>query len=135
MDITRMKASGRVVAPLIALTSAILLTAASPALAKDGDVRTSGACQGGAHWKLKASAEDGGIEIEGEIDSNRSGQTWNWTLTHDGKAAGSGSRKTAGASGSFEVRRVTGNWSGTDVFVFRAQRPGTQQICRGTVRF
>jgi hypothetical protein len=130
------KTSSRVIAPAIALTSAILLTVASPALAKGGgDVRASGTCQGGAHWKLKAGAEDGGIEVEGEIDSNRSGQTWNWTLTHDGKAAGSGSRKTAGASGSFEVRRVTGNWSGTDVYVFRAQRPGTQQICSGTVRF
>ena len=102
---------------------------------RDGDVRTSGACQGVAHWKLKASPEDGRIEVEGEVDSNVSGQTWRWTLTHNGKAAGSGTRKTAGRSGSFEVRRVAGNWSGRDTFVFRAQRPGTQQICRGTVRF
>jgi hypothetical protein len=127
----------RVLAPAVALGAAILLTTGGPALAKGGggDVRTSGSCQGVAHWKLKASPEDGRIEVEGEVDSNKAGQTWNWSLTHDGKAAGRGSRKTAGASGSFEVRRVVGNWSGTDVFVFRAQRPGTQQICRGTIRF
>ena len=126
----------RILAPVAALSSAILLTAAAPALAKGGDdVRTSGACQGVAHWKLKAGAEDGRIEVEGEIDSNRSGQTWNWSLTHNGSAVANGTRKTAGASGSFEVRRVTGNRTGTDTFVFKARRPGTQQICRGTIRF
>ncbi len=129
------RTASRILAPAIALSAAVLLTTGSPAHAKAGEVRTSGACQGAAHWKLKASPEDGRIEVEGEIDSNKAGQTWNWSLTHDGTAAGSGTRKTAGASGSFEVRRVTGNRSGTDMFVFRAQRPGTQQICRGTIRF
>ena len=42
---------------------------------------------------------------------------------------------TAGASGSFEVRRVTGNGAGTDTFTFVARRPGTQQVCTGRVRF
>jgi hypothetical protein len=126
----------RIITSLAAATSAILLTGAAPALAKGGDdVRTSGACQGVAHWKLKAGAEDGRIEVEGEIDSNRSGQTWRWSLTHNGTLVGSGTRTTAGASGSFEVRRVTGNRAGTDTFVLNARRPGTQQICRGTIRF
>ena len=133
MTVTR--TSTRILAPTVALAAAVLLTS-TPALAKDGDVRTSGTCQGGAEWKLKASPEDGRIEVEGEVDSNRVGQTWNWTLRRgNGTLVGSGTRKTAGRSGSFEVRRVAGNWSGTDTFVFRAQRPGTQQICRGTVRF
>ncbi len=126
----------RVLVPAVALASAILLTTGAPALAKGGnDVRTAGTCQGGAHWKLKAKADDGGVEVEAEVDSNRSGQTWNWTLAHNGVAAGSGTRKTAGASGSFEVRRVTGNRAGVDTYVFQARRPGTSQICRGTVRF
>jgi hypothetical protein len=127
--------TARVLAPAIALTSAILLTTAGPALAKDGDIRTSGACQGVADWKLKASAEDGRIEVEGEVDSNRVGQKWNWTLFHNGSAASSGTGTTVGRSGSFEVRRVLGNRAGTDSFRFYARRPGTQQICNGTVRF
>jgi hypothetical protein len=128
--------TARVLAPAVALASAILLTTGAPALARGGgDVRTAGTCQGGAHWKLKAKADDGGIEVEGEVDSNRAGQTWNWTLTHNGAAAGSGTRRTAGASGSFEVRRLTGNRAGVDTFVFTARRPGTQQVCRGTLRF
>lgn len=128
--------STRVLVPAVALASAILLTTGAPALAKGGgDVRTAGTCQGGAHWKLKAKADDRGIEVEGEVDSFRARQTWNWSLTHNGAAAGSGTRKTAGASGSFEVRRVTGNRAGTDTYVFTARRSGTQHVCRGTVRF
>ena len=96
----------RVLAPVIALASAVLLTTAAPALAKDGDVRTSGACQGVATWKMKASPEDGRIEVEAEVDSNRIGQTWNWTLFHNGNVASRGTSTTAGRSGSFEVRRV-----------------------------
>ena len=68
----------RVLVPTVALASAILLTTGAPALAKGGgnDVRTAGTCQGGAHWKMKAKADDGAIEVEAEVDSNRSGQTW-----------------------------------------------------------
>ena len=125
----------RILAPAVALASAVLLTTAGPALAKDGDVRTSGACQGVAHWKLKASPEDGRIEVEGEVDSNRNGQNWYWSIRHNGPIVAHGQRKTVAPSGSFEVRRVLANRAGTDTFVFTARRAGSQQVCRGTVRF
>jgi hypothetical protein len=127
----------RALAPAAVALTAILFSAgaAAPAMAKGGDVRTSGGCAGPAVWKLKASPEDGRIEVEGEIDSNRSGQTWRWTLKHNGSVVGTGTRTTAGPSGSFEVRRVTGNAAGTDMFVFNAHRPGTSQACHGVVRF
>ena len=48
----------RILAPAVALASAVLLTTATPALAKDGDVRTSGACQGVAD--LEAQGQPGG---------------------------------------------------------------------------
>jgi hypothetical protein len=98
-----------------------------------GDVRTSGACSGNAHWKLKAKADNGRIEVEGEIDSNRSGQSWGWKLKHNGSVSARGTRTTAGASGSFEVRRRMANLAGTDHFVFRAEHAG--QVCRGTISF
>ena len=125
----------RILAPVAAVSAAVLLATATPALAKGPEVRTSGQCQGGADWKMKAKAEDGGIEVEAEVDSNRTGQTWHWALSHNGAAAGSGNRTTTGRSGSFEVRRVTGNRTGTDTFTFVARRPGTQQVCTGRVRF
>jgi hypothetical protein len=98
-----------------------------------GDVRTSGGCSGSAHWKLKAKADDGRIEVEGEIDSNVSGQSWSWKLKHNGSVSARGTDKTSGPSGSFEVRRRMANLAGTDHFVFRAEHGG--QVCRGTISF
>lgn len=113
----------------------VLLGTTVPALAKDGDVVRRGDCTGRADWKLKASPEDGRIEVEGEVDSNHGGQVWRWRIKHDGTLVASGRRTTGGASGSFEVRRVLANRSGTDTFVFRARRPATGAVCRGVVRF
>ena len=39
-----------------------------PALANDADVITRGPCSGNSDWKLKASPENGRIEVEGEVD-------------------------------------------------------------------
>ncbi|MGI8902017.1 MAG: hypothetical protein ACR2HA_14030 [Nocardioides sp.] len=58
------------------------------------------------------------------IDSNVSGQTWKWRLVHDGSLSAKGTKTTSGASGSFEVRRVVVNSSGTDTLVFRAPAAG-----------
>lgn len=124
---------------LSACTVAVLavpLGLASPATASHGgggDVRTSGGCSGSAHWKLKAKSDDGRIEVEGEIDSNASGQRWDWTLKHNGSVSARGSKLTAGPSGSFEVGRRMANLSGTDHFTFRATHRA--QVCRGTISF
>lgn len=118
----------------VAVSTAILLTAA-PAVANDGDVIRRGGCSSGATWKLKASPENGRIEVEGEVDSNRRGQTWRWTMKHNGRQFASGRRTTLGRSGSFEVRRVPRNFRGTDAFRFTARRVGTSQVCNGVVRF
>jgi hypothetical protein len=98
-----------------------------------GDVRTSGGCSGSAHWKLKAKADDGRIEVEGEIDSNKNGQTWGWKLKHNGSVSARGTGTTSGPSGSFEVKRRMANLAGQDHFVFRAEHAG--QVCRGTISF
>jgi hypothetical protein len=116
-------------------TAALVVGAAVPAHAKDGDVIRTGDCSGRADWKLKVSPEDGRLEVEGEVDSNRNGQLWRWRLVHDGALAASGSRFTAGPSGSFSVRRLVANRSGADTLVFRARQPATGQVCRGVVTF
>jgi hypothetical protein len=121
----------------LAATSLILplglMAPATAAQGAGGDVRTSGGCSGTAHWKLKAKADDGRIEVEGEIDSNRSGQVWRWKLKHNGSLSVRGTRKTAGASGSFAVGRRVANLAGKDHLVFRATHAG--QVCRGTISF
>jgi hypothetical protein len=122
-------------AALAVVALAVPLGLAAPASASGGggDIRTSGGCSGSAHWRLKAKPDNGRIEVEGEIDSNRSGQRWDWTFKHNGSVSAKGSTSTAGVSGSFEVRRRMANLAGTDHFVFRATHRG--QVCRGTIAF
>jgi len=122
------------IAVLVATGLTLPVGLVSPASAAHGggdDVRTSGRCTSGAHWKLKAKPDDGRLEVEGEIDSNRSGQRWHWTLKHNGSISATGSKKTTGRSGSFEVERRMANLAGRDHFVFRATHHG--QVCRGTI--
>lgn len=120
----------------VATTSALLLAAAAvPAEAKSGDQVRRGSCTGHTDWKVKVGTEGGRLEVEGEVDSIRSGQVWRWRLKHNGVVAARGNGTTGGASGSFEVRRVVANRSGTDVIVFRARRPATGEVCRGTIAF
>jgi hypothetical protein len=117
-----------------ALALTVTMTAA-PAMAKDGDVIREGSCSGSTDWKVKASEEDGRIEVEGEIDSNRVGQTWRWRLVHNGSLSARGTKTTRAPSGSFEVRRVVVNLRGTDKLVFRATNVRSRETCRGVVNF
>lgn len=112
-----------------------MVLAASPALANDDDVIRRGSCSGATSWKLKASPEDGRIEVEAEVDSNHNGQTWRWRLAHNGSRSASGTATTFRPSGSFEVRRVVVNLAGVDTLGFRAENTGNGEVCRGTVRF
>jgi len=112
------------------------LATTTPALASHGGgdaVRTHGGCGGPATWKLKVKPDDGRIELEAEVDSNRSGQRWHWVLRHDGSVSSKGSSRTARRSGSFSVERRMSDLAGTDHFVFRAVRRATGDVCRGTI--
>jgi hypothetical protein len=121
------------------LAGGLLVTAmtvpALPALANEDDVIRRGSCSARTDWKLKASPEDGRIEVEGEIDSNRRGQTWRWRLLHNGSLSGRGVKTTKGPSGSFEVRRVVVDFRGTDNLVFVTKHPSSGETCRGVVNF
>ena len=83
--------------------------------------------------KVKAKADDGRLEVEGEVDTNRRGQAWAWSISRDGNVAARGTGLTAGASGSFSVERRVANRAGSDRIVFRAVRHG--QVCRVAVTY
>lgn len=121
----------------LALTAALVVALAAPAASAGGDdddrVIRTGSCSGSADWKLKVKTDDGRLEVEGEIDSNVSGQRWRWTLRHNGSVSERGVGTTTGRSGSFEVERKVVDLRGTDVIVFRASRDG--QVCRGVVNY
>lgn len=122
------------VAALALVTTTALF--AGPAEAKsDRRVEKHGNCSMRADWKLKVKTDDGRLEVEGEVDSNRRGQTWRWFFRHNGSVTARGVRQTAGRSGSFSVERKMVNLRGTDRIIFRAVRPATGEICRGVVNF
>ena len=113
-------------------TLAVTALSAAPATASGDDaIHNSGSCNGGTDWKIKAKADDGRIEVEAEIDSNKVGQTWAWRFKDNGVVFATGSSTTQGPSGSFEVERKPANKAGTDSFVFRAVHAG--EVCRATV--
>ena len=92
-----------------------LLAATAPAYAHGGGgaVTTRGGC--GAHtvWKLKVKPDDGRIELEAELDSDRAGQVWHWRLSHNDSVSARGTGTTSGASGSFDVHRRMSDLAGT----------------------
>lgn len=126
---TTAKASLLVTAALLALPAV-----ATPAQAKGGDaVSSSAACATGT-IKVKAKADDGMLEVEGEVDTNRVGQSWNWRIVRNGTVAAQGSKVTAAPSGSFSVNRRIANPAGQDTIRFRAVRPATGKVCSVSVK-
>ncbi len=120
-----------VTAALVGIT--LPLVSGAPALAKDGEVIREGNCAGSTDWKVKVKPDDGKLEVEGEVDSNKVGQTWNWRIVHNGTIEATGSAKTVAPSGSFSVERRLTNRAGVDTFTFRAVNPASGEICKGTV--
>jgi hypothetical protein len=107
-----------------ALAATTVSLGSAPAFAKSGgggDVRASSTCSTGV-IKLKAKHDDGWIEIEAEVDTNRNGQAWAVKLTDNGVAAFSGTRTTVAPSGSFEVEKTITDRSGVDKVMVRATR-------------
>jgi hypothetical protein len=119
----------------VALAGVFVAGVAGPALANDADVIKRGNCSGHSDWKLKASPENGRIEVEGEVDSNVNGQNWKWKMFHNGNVSAHGSATTQGRSGSFEVRRLMVNVKGTDHVGWRAKNPQSGEVCRGSLSF
>ncbi|GAA2735077.1 hypothetical protein GCM10009867_16610 [Pedococcus aerophilus] len=120
----------------VALGVALVATVgAQPASAKGLDVRASGTCSQGSAWKLKAKADNGRIETELEVDSNRVGQAWSVRLSDNGVLLWSGSRTTVAPSGSFSVNRLVANRTGTDRFTATATTASTGETCTAVVVF
>lgn len=127
---------------LAALSTTAVLAASTLALggtaaANDDDrgVERTGSCSGSARWELKAHEDDGGIEVEGEVDSNRTGEAWSWRLVQNGVRVDRGTATTTGRSGSLDVERLVADRAGTDSFTFRAKNKTTGEVCKGTLAY
>jgi hypothetical protein len=119
-------------AAITAGLTAPFLAAATPAFASGGGgVSSSGACTNGGHFELKAKHDDGAIEIEHQVDSNRAGQVWAVRITDNGAVVVSRHATTAGPSGSLTVRKVIANRPGLDKIHARATFKN--HTCEGAV--
>jgi hypothetical protein len=115
-------------------TALVLTGVALPAdAAARGEVVRSGDCSGSATWKLKAKPDGGRLEVEGEVDVNRNGQTWRWKILRNGNVVERGAATTHAPSGSFSVQRRIGNPAGSDRIGWRAKNAATGQTCRGSL--
>jgi hypothetical protein len=119
-------------ASAVGLMALALLAAPSATLAKSGAVQAAGSCTGAATTKIKASPENGKLQVEFEVDQARVGQTWHVVLRHNGTAFWSGN-KTANAGGGFTVSKITNNAAGADTFRGRAVNNVTGQVCTAHV--
>jgi len=125
-------------AALTTATLAVSVATIAPATASGGgggDVVRSGNCSGSADWKLKAKPDNGRIEVEGEVDANRNGQSWHWRILHNGGVSARGTSTTHAPSGSFSVTRRLVNAPGTDSIGWRARNAATGQMCHGSLQF
>lgn len=116
-------------AMLIPFAAATLVATAPAASAKTIVATASGKCSAASHWKMKAKPDDGRMELELEVDSNRNGQRWTVHINDNKVRIFAGSRLTHAPSGSFEVRRLTANRAGIDHFVAVARNVRTGETC------
>src|SRR3954470_17297709 len=127
MTITRSLAVTTTLAALLATPVAM-----GTAQAKGTGVAKSGTCAGGnTHYTLKAKHDNGLIEVEWQVDSNRAGQVWSVRLRDNGNLFFSANRTTQAPSGSFTVHRNTANRAGSDVI--RARTVHSAQTCVASV--
>jgi hypothetical protein len=110
-----------------------LAPAASAQSGGGGGVRANGSCAAHGSWKLKGKPDDGRLEVEAEVDVNKAGQHWTWTIKRNGNVVRSGSATTKSPSGSFSVNRSLANSAGTDRITFRAVNAAKSNSCHGSV--
>ena len=117
------------------LAAAALAFGGGTASAKGGDrfVRVAGTCSSGISAKLKAKNDGRVIEVEFEVDQNRTGVRWNWRLVRGTAVVRRGASITRGPSGSFSVERRIANPAGVNRVAFRAVSSGGK-TCRATLR-
>jgi hypothetical protein len=124
-------------AAAVSLTTGLGFAMVAPASAHDGGGSSrQGNCSMRSQWELKAS-QDGDdhrrIEVEFRIDTNRGGQTWNWTISDNQAMQLQGANRTQQGNQRIDVRRTIPNQQGVDQIMMDAQNTVTGETCQGTV--
>ncbi|NJN23476.1 MAG: hypothetical protein HC810_02540 [Acaryochloridaceae cyanobacterium RL_2_7] len=104
------------------------------AQAKDGDVIQRVSCSQRSEIKLKASPENGRIEVEAEIDDSVPGQRWRLVMKKNSQTIFNGVRQV-NSLGNVEVRVLTPNGAGVENIVANARNLNTGEQCNVSVRY
>jgi hypothetical protein len=132
MNASRLGRWGSYAAIAALSAGAVVGGGALPATAKEGDVIKRAACSAKSVTKLKLSSENGRIETEFEVDSNRNGQRWNVAIYSGGATKVSTTAVTRAPSGSFTVRTLLANGAGRETVKGLAKNRTTGEVCRVT---
>jgi len=118
---------------LAAITSLLLVLAMAPTASARADtvrVATQGHCSGQASWKLHVAPENGRLQVEFEVHQATAGDRWAVRIRENGAALWSGSRTVQG-DGSFDVKHLARNTTGSDRFAARPTNASTGEVCAG----
>jgi hypothetical protein len=94
--------------------------------------RVAGTCTDGSTAKLKVKPDDGRLELEFEVDQNRSGVTWAVRVRRDGVLVIRRNATTHAPSGSFSVEKKIANPAGSDRIAARATSP-SGEVCTASL--
>lgn len=116
------------------LLSFVVFSFSFLSFAKDGDVIKRSNCPNPGKSKLKASPENGRIEVEYEIDNAVPGQRWRIILKKGNRRIFKAIRTVNGAQ-EINVRKVTSNGPGSERIRARAVNLNTGERCNIALRF
>jgi hypothetical protein len=114
---------------------AIIASLAPIAFASDDEVRASGKCTRASSAKIKIKPDDGRLEVEFEVDQNKSGQRWRVKLKDNSEVVFRGRATTRGPSGSFSIERRIPDRSGSDSVKGVARNKSTDERCSAAATF
>jgi hypothetical protein len=114
-----------------AAAAALALPASSPA--NDDDIERAGQCTGSTRSEIKVKPDDGRLEVEFEVDQNRSGVPWKVKIKDNGNVVVRETARTAGPSGSFSIERKIADAAGTDQITGIARNKRSGERCAAKV--
>ncbi len=125
----------KILIPLGITTASMALAVPAASGSGSDDIRTAGTCTGSSSSKIKAKARNGGLEVEFEVDQNKTGVKWKVRLTDNGRRVFRGHARTMAPSGSFSIERKIANLPGTDSLKGIGKNPTTGERCVAKLKF
>ena len=118
-----------------AATFALAIPAGAPARGGGNEVSSAGKCTAASTSKIKVKPDNGRLDVEFEVDQNRSGVKWHVRLKDNSDVVFRGSATTQPPSGSFSVEKKINNRAGSDriVGIGRNRQSGERCVASVTI--